>query len=66
MIAFQVQQHDLDQFQEWKAEVGTWAVYMPVSKVYYFMKTEEEAKEFIALHEDNRRYLTSTYSGAPQ
>ncbi|NCC40913.1 MAG: hypothetical protein EOM21_15990 [Gammaproteobacteria bacterium] len=55
MIAFQITQGDLDYFPEWDAPLGSWAVYMPVSQVYYFFATEEAARAFV---EDHRRLAT--------
>ena len=60
MIAFQVNQVDLEQFPEWDVPVGSFAIYMPVSRVYYFVPTKEDADAFLKEHEDYRRHLVST------
>jgi hypothetical protein len=60
MVAFEIQQHDLDQFPEWDVPVGSWAIYLPVSRVYYFVPTKEDADAFLKEHESYRRHLVST------
>ena len=60
MVPFQIQQQDLDLFPEWDAPVGSWAVYAPVSRVYYFFDTEQAAQYFVKEHRETRRQLSKT------
>ena len=64
MIAFKIAQQDLEQFPGWDVPVGSWAIYMPVKRVYYFVDTEKEAKAFLKEHEDYRRHLVYTAAAA--
>ena len=60
MIAFQVNQADLEQFPEWDVPVGSFAIYLPVKRVYYFVPTKEDADAFLKEHESYRRHLVYT------
>jgi hypothetical protein len=64
MVPFQNQQQDLDLFPEWDAPVGSWSIYLPVSKVYYFVATEEEAHAFVKEYQEYQRHLSRTARAA--
>lgn len=61
---FQIDEEILSRHPEWDEEdLGRWAVYAPVSKVYYFYDTPEQADTAIALFNDISKTLKETKNG---